>query len=353
MSRRDFHPHLRRTNALQKGADRRFNLLRGLIGHQPERQFGKGFARDHRLPPRPLVPAPDAIHLGRGPTPDALHRAISLLAHERVGADRLLEKIVIQRQTRPFRAFPALNLHHGVVEPGNGHAKMFVVQARNKPGQEGGGIWSRAAVDARMQVGLRARELHLHRENAAQAVGERRNAARHHPGIRNGDQIAGEFLLVFLQKTAQTLAAAFLLAFHHKHHVQGEIVGLLQRFLNAEDVRQDLPLVIRSATGVDLPILQRRFKRRRRPLLQRVRRLHIVMAVNKQRASARFALATRHHDRVPVGGIDLRLQPHALEFLFEPPRASCNLRRVLRVRRNAWKTEKLEKLGKKRAVHGA
>ena len=189
-------------------------------------------------------------------------------------------------------------------------------------------------------------EFHLQGENAAQPIGEGRNAARHHPGVGNGNQITGERLFVLCQKPAQAFAAALLLALHQKNDVHRQVARLLQRFFHAQDVGQNLPLVIRRAAGIYQAVLEGGLKGGSRPLIQRVGGLHVVMPVNEQRPAARLACAARHHNRVPVGGINLRLQPHGAEFLFEPPGARGHLWRVLRIRRNALKPEKLEKFGK-------
>src|SRR5439155_15357391 len=56
-------------------------------------------------------------------------------------------------------------------------------------------------------------------------------------------------------------------------------VGGIDRLQQAED----LPLVVGGATRVELAVAQRRLERRRRPLGEWIRRLHVVVPVDQER----------------------------------------------------------------------
>ena len=59
-----------------------------------------------------------------------------------------------------------------------------------------------------------------------------------------------------------------------------------------------LPLLSRNAAPVQLPVPQRRLERRRRPQLERLRRLHVVVVVEEQRLRATSPRSLGEHDRL-------------------------------------------------------
>ena len=78
-------------------------------------------------------------------------------------------------------------------------------------------------------------------------------------------------------------ASDLLLALDEELEVERQAPGLLHVRLDRLDVHEDLALVVRRAARVDLAVAHRRLERRRRPEIQRIDRLHVVVAVEEDR----------------------------------------------------------------------
>src|SRR4029077_8534834 len=74
-----------------------------------------------------------------------------------------------------------------------------------------------------------------------------------------------------------------LFAFDYQMQIHRQLAMLLNRFLNSENVRKDLSFVVRGAPREHVTVLQDRLEWRGIPKFQRIRWLHIVMAVNHNR----------------------------------------------------------------------
>ena len=218
------------------------------------------------------------------------------------------------------------------------------MQRGEHPRQQRRRIRGDAPVDSGVEIGGRAMQLELHGDNAAQPVSERRGVAGDHPGIGNGNDVRLEFVPVFHEERLQVVAAAFFFAFHQKDHVYGQIVLFLKRLFHPEDVRKNLPFVVRRTPSENQPITHVRLEGRGGPLVERVHRLHIVMAVDEDRAASRLGLVSGHHHRMTASRIGLRLQAHAGEFFGQPFGAGRHMQRVVNIGRDALKAKKLEEL---------
>src|SRR5437773_7885271 len=122
--------------------------------------------------------------------------------------------------------------------------------------------------------------------------------------------------------------------------VYRQVAALFDRLLNADDVREDLTLVVRCAARKHVPILQDRLERRRVPELKRVGRLHIVMPVDQTCATSGLMFIVRPDDWVSSRANELRLQPDARELLNEPICTLLQLFFVPVIGRNTWKSQK-------------
>ena len=121
--------------------------------------------------------------------------------------------------------------------------------------------------------------------------------------------------------------------------IHGQIAMLLDRFLNAEDVRKDLALIVRCAARENVAVLQDRLERRRIPKLQWIWWLHIVMAVNQNCAPPGLVFVARPDNWVAFRGYELRLQADAVQLLHQPVCALAQLLLVLIIGRNTWKPQ--------------
>ena len=96
------------------------------------------------------------------------------------------------------------------------------------------------------------------------------------------------------------LAAGLLLAFEQELHVDRQLAGGLQQALDGFDLDVDLALVVAGAARVDVVAAHFGLERRRLPLVQRIGRLHVVVAVEQERRLARRAQPFRVDQRIAL-----------------------------------------------------
>ncbi len=107
----------------------------------------------------------------------------------------------------------------------------------------------------------------------------------------------------------------------------------------------DLPLVVGGAAGVQIAAANGGFKCRRGPEVQRLGRLHIVMAVEEDGRFAgraqRFAIDERVHFR----GQDFDVvEARGAQLFGDPLRGALDVRLVLGLRADAWNPQEFVEL---------
>ena len=225
------------------------------------------------------------------------------------------------------------------------------MQCRDEARDGSGGIRDGAAVDAAVQIDRGAVDAHFHRSDAAQAVGEGGRAGRDHPGVADGDQIAAECIAVCREKIREVLAADFFLALDQEDQVHRQLAFFAQRLADAEDVREDLALVVRRAARINDSVAHDGLEWRRGPLGERLDRLHVVVAVDHHRAAAGLVLVARGDDGMPSRRMKLGLQPDCGELLHKPLRAFRDVARVARLGGDAGETDEGKEIVEVPAVH--
>ena len=186
--------------------------IRVLIRHQPAGDLGVRLARDHGLLSRTLVAAPQAVDFERGPRPLPLERRVPGLAERRRRPDlRQVGRLVVgQRGDR--RALAGRQLADLVVEPGDGHAAVGLVQRGDQPGHRVQRIGHAAAMPARVQVLGRRRQRQLEAAQPAAGHGERRLVDAPHRAVGRDDDVGGEQVRVLAHERVEMPAADLLLA---------------------------------------------------------------------------------------------------------------------------------------------
>ena len=144
---------------------------------------------------------------------------------------------------------------------------------------------------------------------------------RDHSGIGDDDHIAAQRLEILREEIAQIAAADLFLAFDDEVQINRQLAILLDRLLHAEDVREDLPFVVGRAAREDVAILQHRIEWRRIPELERIGRLHIVVAVNHHRLAAGLMFVLRPHDWMSGRRHQLRFEADRGQLFHQPMRA--------------------------------
>ena len=89
-----------------------------------------------------------------------------------------------------------------------------------------------------------------------------------------------------LDEVVEIGGADFLLALEDDADVDRQAAVLLQVRFDGLEVHEDLALVVGGAARVDLAVADRRLERRRLPQLDRIDRLHVVVAVEEDRRRA-------------------------------------------------------------------
>src|SRR5207237_1727800 len=101
---------------------------------------------------------------------------------------------------------------HAVVEAGNVHPAVAVVEGREQLTQDVGGIGDRAAEHAAVEVVARAGDGYLGVNQAAQPAGDSGDAAGELVGVADDADVGAQVSNVRADERLQIVAAAFLLA---------------------------------------------------------------------------------------------------------------------------------------------
>ena len=185
-----------------------------------------------------------------------------------------------------------------------------------------------------MQIAFRPAEIDLAIHEAAQPVTNRRDAAIEHRRIRDDDDVSRKLALVGLDEVIEVRRTDFFLAFEDDLHVDWQLAGLLQVGLDGLEMHEHLTLVVGRSARVNLAVADGGLKGRRLPQLDRIDRLHVVVAVEKHRRCAFGAKPVaiddgiaRRLDQADVG------QANAAHFVGGPLRTAPHIARVLQAGR--------------------
>ncbi len=131
-------------------------------------------------------------------------------------------------------------------------------------------------------------------------------------------------------------AADFFLSLDEEPDVERQAAGLLHVGLDRLDVHEHLALVVGRAARVNLAVAHGCLKRRRRPEIQRIDRLHVVMAVEENRRLARRIEPVAVDDGI-ARGVDQAdvLHPGRGQRVGGPLRRAPHVALVLRQRADA------------------
>jgi hypothetical protein len=131
-----------------------------------------------------------------------------------------------------------------------------------------------------VQVGRGGAQVDLEVDEPAHGRDQRRHVLGDHPGVRDQDEVAGQAVGVLAEEGVDRGRARLLLALHEELDVHGQAAVGGQQVAHGRDLEVDLALVVGGAAGAQAAVAHGRLERRRRPLLQRVGGLHVVVAVD-------------------------------------------------------------------------
>ena len=268
-----------------------------LVGHQTAAHLGHRLRREDGLGAFARVAAEQAVHLAGRARPELLEHGIACLAAQCGRARFLAELLVVEGQRSHLLADLLGPRVHCVVKARDRDASAFVVHGRENAGERHGRIDNRAAVATGMQVLRGALHVDLEVRQPSQRRQDARQAGSEHGRVADDARVARELGGVRLDERREMLAADFLFAFREHDDVHGQRAARLEMRLERLHVEEELSLVVHGATRVEPSVADGRLEGRRRPQLERLCGLHVVVAVNqhRRRTGGRAAPFTDDH----------------------------------------------------------
>ncbi len=167
------------------------------------------------------------------------------------------------------------------------------------------------------------------------------HARRELPSVADHHAVARQTIGVFKQELIESVAADLFLALDEKLQIHRQPTLDGNPGLRALDVGEHLPLVVGGAAGVEVAVATGRLERSGRPLLQRIGRLYIVVAVDQGRRGAGHGGRLGKHQRMAGGRNDLGRKPHPAELVGHPFRRAMHVAATLGIGADAGNPKKL------------
>ncbi len=158
-----------------------------------------------------------------------------------------------------------------------------------------------AAEIAGVHVGRRPVDGDLPMHEAAQRRRKRRHVLGKDRGVGDDRHVARQPVAMLGEKRLEVRRADLFLALDDDLHVERQCAAHAQVRLDRGEVHEHLALVVDAAAPVELAVADLRVERRRRPKIERVDRLDVVVAVDHDRRLAGRAEPLAVGDRVAAG----------------------------------------------------
>ena len=219
---------------------------------------------------------------------------------------------------------------------------MRIVKRSENFDQCGGRIDHRSAENAGVQVGGRAAQKDLHGGNAAEALGQGGITFGHHAGVRNGDDVAAEFVAPRADEVIQMRTARLFLALNEEDEVDRQRAFLAEEVDGAEQMGENLAFVVGRSAGKDALVAEGRFEGWGGPEVKWFFRLDVVMSVYEHGGFSRGLGSVSQDGGVSAGFAHLGFEPAVAEEGLEPPGAGPHLGGVVGFGRDGRKAQELE-----------
>ena len=330
-------------------ADDFADARRPLVWHEAAGDFGACPGRHDGFAARALITAGQAVDFKRRPRTALLERCEPAFAEQFFHTDQFLEFGGCNRQALELFPLVSRKRRNVVVETGNGNATVFVTEFGEQLAQGHRRVVQRAAENAGMQVARRAVHRDFKGDDAAQRIRQRRMIGVWHAGVGNDDGVAEQLAPVRFEKFREVRTADFFFAFDDKREVAGQGGAGFQIGFDGFEMREVLAFVVGGAAGKNRAALDARREWRRCPLVDRVRRLHVVMAIDHEvRLAGRTgSRCPGQHDGMAIGRANPCVEADVAAVLREPFGAREHVCFVLRLRGDAGKTEECAQLSHK------
>ena len=170
-----------------------------------------------------------------------------------------------------------------VVEARDADPPVRALERRDDLGERVGRVLDRPAERPRMEVDRRALDVDLDVRVAAQADRDRRQVALEEARVADDGHVRREAFAVRGQPLPQVPRVVLLVALEEVAHVDGQGPARRQEAGEGHDVEVDLALVVGRAASEHPVADDDGLERRRGPQVERVDRLHVVVAVDEDR----------------------------------------------------------------------
>ncbi len=196
-----------------------------------------------------------------------------------------------------------------------------------------------------MQIGLRAPDVDLQVRQTTKRRTDGGHVLADHGGVADDHVVARQPVPVGRHERHEVLAADLLLPLGQDHHVHRQRAVDLHVGLDRLHVEVELALVVHRAPGEELAVTHLRLEGRRRPLVQRLRGLDIVVAVDQHRGRIRPrpSILTQH-DGEAVRGLQRHLEARAPHLVGQPLGRGPHVVPVLRLGADGRDPEELVQL---------
>ena len=315
-----------------------------LIRNEPAAHLRHRLGRQHRLRSLTGVSAQQAVHLARRSYPQPLEYRVPLLASERRHSDFIHQGLLVEWQRAHLLTHLRRPFVDVVVKARDRHTAILIVERRQYPRQRHRGIHHRAAIAPRMQIPTRALHVDLEVSEPAQRRQDRRLARREHRRVGYDDGIRLEHRLVFFDEFRQVLASDLLLSLGDDDHVHRQLLPHRQMGFERLDVQEELAFVVDRPAREYFSVPHRRLERRRRPEIERLGRLHVVVTVDDHRRSTGRLSPFSDDDRMTRRRVNRRRHTDPVERRLKPLRRALGVRVVVGLGAHARNAQELVQL---------
>ena len=186
------------------------------------------------------------------------------------------------------------------------------LSAASSVDQRIGRVRDAAAERAGVQILLRAAEAQLVVGDAAEAVGDRRHAGGELAAVADDDASQASFSRFAFTKGSRCWLPTSSSPSIRNFTWSGKFAAGLDPGFDAFDVREHLAFVVGRAAGVDVAVADGRLERRADPFVERLGRLHVVVAIDEHDRLAGHRRRLGIDERMAGGGNRFRSRVQAL-----------------------------------------
>jgi hypothetical protein len=170
-----------------------------------------------------------------------------------------------------------------------------------------GGVGDGAAEDARVEIPAGGAQAHVEGHEPPHPGRDRRHGGRPHAGVGDDHHVAGQPFPLGIEQRLEVGAPDLLLSLHQDFHVDRHRSGpgSAEEAPDRLEVAEHLALVVAGSPAEHAAGPHGGLERRRVPLVERIDRLDVVMAVDQGREGAVGVEPVAVHGGLAGGGQDL------------------------------------------------